>query len=105
MVTEPLEFVRNGKSGIVHVVAEPGTPFPPSLAAEFASMGPAWALAVMPSLARCGWVGRTAPGFDDHYVANFADDDLCQSCYRSLGDQASLAFEHQRPMPSGSELP
>lgn len=99
----PLEFVRNGKTDIVHVVAEPETPFPTSLVTEFASMGPAWEMAVMPSLARCGWVGRTAPGFDAYYVASFADDDLCRSCHRSLGDQSSSAFEHQQPEPSGSE--
>jgi hypothetical protein len=104
-LNDDLSFVCHGKTGTVHVIAasssdmgcDPDRAWPMSVQTEFAEMGPVWALATMPVLALCGWVGKTAPKFDDYCTDCFADEKLCQKCCRALGDQSHRAFEHPQP--------
>lgn len=98
-LSDSLSFVRNGRSSTVHVVAPPDTPWPSAVGTEYATMGPAWALVTIPVLTLCGWIARTSPAFDDHYVEAFPDDSLCHACHKALGDQAHLAFEHEQFEP------
>ncbi len=96
---DDLEFVLNGKTGVVHVVSGDEAVRERAWCRELAPLAleppqPVLALMWGPVVARCGWVGRTAPGFDDGYVEVFRDDSLCRQCVRSLGSQSDRAFEH-----------
>lgn len=101
---DPLDFVRNGLTGTVHVVAsssgggcDPDRAWPSGATSEYEELGPAWLLATCPALALCGWIGKTAHGFDDEYTDCFRDEDLCRKCCAALGDHSHLAFEHEQP--------
>lgn len=62
------------------------------------------ALAISPTVTRCG--KRTFPQFErDHVKTNrFRDEQLCRACYRTLasGDQGR-AFEHETPDDSDED--
>lgn len=56
------------------------------------------AMAVSPTVTRCG--KRTFPQFERDYVktARFSDDQLCRACYRTLtSEDQERAFEHGQP--------
>lgn len=100
---EPLEFVRNGTTGTVHVVASETDHvehYQRAIDRDLLPEEPMLHLALGPVLTLCGWLARTSPAFNDHRTDCFNDDDLCRACHRALGDRAAEAFEHDTPPPS-----
>jgi hypothetical protein len=96
---EEPEFVRNGRTGMVHIVAsDPGmrerawTRF----LAPYGLKPPQPMMALMhgPVVSLCGWVGSTSPAFEDRYIDVFCDYEICVKCVRIMGEDAHLAFEH-----------
>jgi hypothetical protein len=110
-----LEFVEHGKTGTVHALVPHG---PEGCTEEdpvevefvrrwlratrrhdelFGPWTPAELLALMPKLTMCGQLLFTAPWSDNGIADCFADDRLCASCHRTLGEDEATAFEHCRP--------
>ena len=96
-----LEFVRNNKTGTVHI--RPHTPAALGRRLHRTRAGTARLLArrhgrgpgtPMP----CGHrVKYGYPGAPGDFTDTFPDEELCQPCVRSLGEQPWRAFEHRRP--------
>jgi hypothetical protein len=97
-----LEFARYNRTGTVHVL--PYTPGPED--EDFDPVDISWAeaglLMLEPTIMICG----------DRFVVNamdlpscgvwvdeFADDDICGRCVKTLGDQSPRAFEHPQAPP------
>jgi hypothetical protein len=104
-MADELEFIANGRTGTVHILAarggrgyRPDQPWPASLTREHADTGVIWTLATQPALALCGWVAYTSSAFDDYFTDCFTDDRLCRGCYRRLDpEDVQYAFEHDQP--------
>lgn len=99
VVDDPLEFIRNGRTGLVHVAAQDEGMRARAWERFLALYGlkppqPVMALVHGPAVSLCGWVGQTSPAFDDEYTSVFPDEYLCGKCFKLLGDQSHLAFEH-----------
>jgi hypothetical protein len=90
-----LEFVRNNRSGAVHVMvfhdpeaahASDGHTLVARLLLHEVQMLCGVRLAVFNAI--------EGPA---NFVSVFSDDELCQGCHRALGDEADRAFEHETP--------
>lgn len=98
---EPLEFVRNKRTGRVHILRhlEDRAPGPAvSFAEGLAKMFTTPRKMLCPVRLRVG-------GFDDFpgtWVGgdHFTDDDLCVACVQALGDQQWRAFHVDNRGPS-----
>lgn len=96
-----LEFVRT-RSGVVHVVRPEDPDVEPEVFRFIevpVDVLVDVALGKRPTL--CGYVGRV--NVHDEGVETFPDEALCRSCYRVLGDDAHLAFEHPQSDEEGDE--
>lgn len=114
-ITEELQFLRNKRSGCVHVVM----PLAPDEDAEPVRLATdqEFAEALLESWSHCTPVvcGKALHGTsnialalggshtDYEWVTAFADEDLCRGCHHGLGDQANLAFMHPLPGQEESE--
>lgn len=95
-----LLFVESLTSGTVHIaVRYEAHHLPEGEVTEVLSGGAALvAMAVTPTVTRCG--KRTFPQFERDHVktARFADDQLCRACYRTLAPEDQVrAFDHGQP--------
>ncbi|MDX3520751.1 hypothetical protein [Streptomyces scabiei] len=104
-----LMFIETAATGTVHIAVRysahdigrsPST-------AEVISGGAAFvAMAVVPTVTRCG--KRTFPQFERDHVKNprFHDEHLCRACYRTLAPQdQERAFEHAQPGDEDDSAP
>lgn len=92
-----LLFVESLTSGTVHIaIRYKAHHLTEDEVTEVVSGGAALvAMAVTPTVTRCG--KRTFPQFERDHVktARFADDQLCRACYRTLAPEDQMrAFEH-----------
>lgn len=96
-----LRFIETVATGTVHIAVKysPHDLGRQAQVAPVVSGGSAFvAMAVSPTVTRCG--RRTFPQFEDHHVGTdrFRDDQLCGACYRSLApEDQERAFEHETP--------
>jgi hypothetical protein len=95
-----LMFIETVSTGTVHIgVRYRAYHLAEDQVTETVSGGAAFvALAVTPTVTRCG--KRTFPQFerDDVKTTRFSDDQLCRACYRTLTvEDQERAFEHDQP--------
>lgn len=96
-----LMFIETVATGTVHIAVR----YSPHDLGRQPSVGPVisggaafMALAISPTVTRCG--KRTFPQFErDHLKTDrFADEQLCRACYRTLAEaDQERAFEHGQP--------
>ncbi|MFG7942916.1 hypothetical protein [Streptomyces cacaoi] len=93
-----LLFVETVSTGTVHIAVQYRPWHLTPVIQTVEGGGALVALAVSPTVTRCG--KRTFPQFErDHVKTNcFRDEQLCRACYRTLApaDQ-ERAFEHETP--------
>lgn len=95
--SEELKFVRNTKTGTVHVQPRDGSdPVDVPAGTGWGEAVAAWLAAPPPGML-CGARLRLEPWGSAEYVGTFEDEDLCAACVRLLGGQSARAFEHPRP--------
>jgi hypothetical protein len=98
-----LRFIQHRSSNVVHVIV-PGEHLwgrtdvrSLSNIAEEVAADSNLNLVFGATLTVCGYLAREhrdAIGVGDRPIEVFADELLCRSCHRLLGDQAQRAFEH-----------
>jgi hypothetical protein len=98
-----LMFIETVATGTVHIAVryEPHHVTDYQVTETIAGGGAFVAMAMEPTVTRCG--KRTFPQFErDHEKTNrFRDDQLCRACHRTLHpDDQERAFDHEQP---GSE--
>ncbi|MFF3547016.1 hypothetical protein ACFYXD_34915 [Streptomyces platensis] len=96
-----LRFIEAVSSGTVHIAVKYGTydiARSPQVSAVSSGGSAFIALALHPTVTRCG--RRTFPQAEkDHQGTDrFSDDQLCAACYRTLTpEDQERAFEHKQP--------
>lgn len=95
-----LRFIESTATGTVHIaVRYSAHDLGRQSTVQVISGGSAFAaMAVQPTVTRCG--RRTFPQFEDAHCGTdrFRDDQLCRACYRTLPpDDQERAFEHAQP--------
>ena len=96
---DELRFVRNGRTGTVHVVVPATRGHVERSVTLGESSGGALAelmgsLGQLPAL--CGFTANITTNLPDgdEPISIFDDEDLCGACHRALGPLAHRAFEH-----------
>jgi len=104
--TPELAFVAHRTRGTVHVILPDGPRWSRTGGPAMNSLPQNELAAVVTRMlvgatrTLCGFTARThLGGFEqgDKPVATFADERLCASCHRVLGERSHRAFEHPRP--------
>jgi hypothetical protein len=94
---EPLEFVRNSRTGRVHILEWTPGPYDEDYEPVSVTMAQALSgLVVARERMLCGIAIRLLPGgtrrTGEKIGGEFADEDLCIPCVHALGDQQWRAF-------------
>jgi hypothetical protein len=102
-----LRFIETVATGTVHIAVKYSPHHlgrQPEIAPDVLGGSAFVAMAVSPTVTRCG--RRVFPQFEDKHVGTnrFHDDQLCAACYRTLtpADQ-ERAFEHETPDTDGDQ--
>lgn len=95
--SEDLEFIRNKRTGTVHVEVycpDPRDTDEPVRRLADCTDEEAMDIILGQTAMLCGERFAMCPGGHAEYVSEFPDEKLCRGCWRALGDQSSRAFEH-----------
>lgn len=102
-----LRFIETVATGTVHIAVRYSAHDrgrQPTIAPVISGGAAFAAMAIQPTVTRCG--RRVFPQFEDKHLGTdrFRDDQLCGACYRTLApaDQ-ERAFEHAQPGDEGDE--
>lgn len=100
-----LMFIETASTGTVHIAVQyrPWHLTDDPVIETVEGGGALVALAISPTVTRCG--KRTFPQFERDHVktGQFRDEQLCAACYRTLApEDQERAFEHAQPDDEGA---